>query len=80
MAIRITATLWNCTRREKDQDSISQGKNSNEGYENNYASSVLTGTLGQELPEKRWTQTIQRTSQELATREENCPLANQTKY
>jgi len=40
MAIRITATQWNWTRREKDQDSISQGKNSKEGYENNYASSV----------------------------------------
>jgi len=38
-----------------------------------------TGTLSQELPEKRRTQTIQRTSQELATREENRPLANQTK-
>jgi len=38
-----------------------------------------TRTLGQELYEKGWTQTIQRTSQELATREENRPLANQTK-
>jgi len=38
-----------------------------------------TGTLGQELPEKRWTQTIQRTSQELATSEGNRRLANQTK-
>jgi len=38
-----------------------------------------TGTLSQELPEKRWTQTIERTSQGLATREETCPLANQTK-
>jgi len=36
-----------------------------------------TGTLSQELPEKRWAQTIQRTHQELATREENYPLANQ---
>jgi len=36
-------------------------------------------TLSQELPEKRWTQTIQRTIQELATRQENRPLANQTK-
>jgi len=38
-----------------------------------------TGTPSQELPEKRWTQTIQRTIQELATREENRPLANQPK-
>jgi len=38
-----------------------------------------TGTLSQKLPEKRWTQTIQRTIQELATREENRPLVNQTK-
>jgi len=38
-----------------------------------------TGTLGQELPEKRETQTIQRIRQELATREENRPLANLTK-
>jgi len=38
-----------------------------------------TWTLGQELPEKGRTQTIQRTSQELATQEENRPLANQTK-
>jgi len=38
-----------------------------------------TGTLSQKLPETRWTQTIQRTSQELATREENGPLANLTK-
>jgi len=37
------------------------------------------GTLSQELPEKRWTQTIQRTIQELATREEKRPLANQPK-
>jgi len=36
-------------------------------------------TLSQELPEKRWTQTIQFTSQELATGEENRPLANRTK-
>jgi len=36
------------------------------------------GTLSQELPEKGQTQTIQRTIQELATHEENCPLANQT--
>jgi len=36
-------------------------------------------TLSQELPEKRRTQTIQYTSQELATREENCSVANQTK-
>jgi len=38
MAIRITATLWNWTRREKDQGSTSQRKNSKEGYENNCAS------------------------------------------
>jgi len=38
-----------------------------------------TGTLSQELPEKRRAQTIQRTNQELATREQNRPLANQTK-
>jgi len=38
-----------------------------------------TGTLSQGLPEKRWTQTIQRTSQELATREENRHLANQAR-
>jgi len=36
-------------------------------------------TLSQELPEKRRTQIIQRTSQELATHKENHPLANQTK-
>jgi len=36
-------------------------------------------TLSQELPEKRWIQAIQYTSQELATCEENCPLANQAK-
>jgi len=35
-------------------------------------------TLSQELPERRLTQTIQRTSQERATREENRSLANQT--
>jgi len=39
----------------------------------------ITGTLSQELPEKRWTQTIQRRSQELGTSEENRTLANQTK-
>jgi len=38
-----------------------------------------TWTLSQELPKKGVTQTIQRTSQELATREENRPLANQAK-
>jgi len=38
-----------------------------------------TGTLGQELPEKSWTPRIQCTSQELATRKENHPVANQTK-
>ena len=38
-----------------------------------------TGTLGQELPEKSRTQTIQRTSQEVATGEANRPLTNQTK-
>jgi len=37
-----------------------------------------TWTLSQELPEKGWTQTIERTSQQLATQEENGPLANQT--
>jgi len=36
-------------------------------------------TLGQELPEKRGTQTIQRTSQQVATHEESRPVANQTK-
>jgi len=36
-----------------------------------------TRTLGQKLPEKRRTQTTQRTSQELATNEESRPLANQ---
>jgi len=35
--------------------------------------------LSQGLPEKRRTQTIQRTNQELARREENPALANQTK-
>jgi len=35
--------------------------------------------LSQKLPEKRSTQTIQRTSQVLATSEEIRPLANQTK-
>jgi len=40
MAIRITATLWNWTGRESDQDSISQEKNSKEGYENNYVSNA----------------------------------------
>jgi len=38
-----------------------------------------TWTLSQELTERRRTQTIQRTSQELATSEENRPLADQTK-
>ena len=38
-----------------------------------------TGTLGQELHKRRGTQTIPHTSPELATREENSPLANQTK-
>jgi len=38
-----------------------------------------TRTLGQELHEKRGAQTIQRTSQEPATREENRPLANEAK-
>jgi len=36
-------------------------------------------TLSPEMREKRLTQTIQRTSQEMATREEKPPLANQTK-
>jgi len=36
-------------------------------------------TLSQKLPEKGWTQTIQRTSQKLAASEENRPVANQTK-
>jgi len=40
---------------------------------------ATTWTLSQELPEKRLTEPIQPTSQELATREENRPLANQTK-
>jgi len=40
MAIRTMATLWNWTRLGDDQDSISQGNNSKEGYVNNYASSV----------------------------------------
>jgi len=35
-------------------------------------------TLSQELPEKGETQTIQRKSDELATHEENRPLAKQT--
>jgi len=38
-----------------------------------------TGTLSQKLPKKGWTQTIQYTSQKLATSEENRPVANQTK-
>jgi len=38
-----------------------------------------TGTLGQELPDETLTQTIQPTSQELATSEEKCPVANQMK-
>jgi len=38
-----------------------------------------TWTLSQELPEKRCAETIQRTSQELATGEESHALANQTK-
>jgi len=37
------------------------------------------GTLTQKLPEQGWTQTIQRTSQKLATSKENRPVANQTK-
>jgi len=37
-----------------------------------------TWTLGQELPKKRRTQTIQRTSQELAAHEESRPWATQT--
>jgi len=36
-------------------------------------------TLSQELPEKRRAQTIQCTSQELATCKENGPVANQAK-
>jgi len=39
-AIRTTATLWNWTRLEDDQDSTSQGKNSKEEYEDNYVSSL----------------------------------------
>jgi len=38
-----------------------------------------TATLSQEFPEKGQAQTIQRTNQELATLEENRPLANQRK-
>ena len=34
--------------------------------------------LARRCPKKQWTQTIQRTIQELAIREENRPLANQT--
>jgi len=37
-----------------------------------------TWTHSQELLEKRRTQTIQRTSRQLATSEENRPVANQT--
>jgi len=37
-----------------------------------------TWTLRQELPEKVRTETIQCTSQELATHEETCPVADQT--
>jgi len=40
MAIKITATPWNWTRLGNDQDSISQGKNSKGGYENNYVSNA----------------------------------------
>ena len=40
MAIRTTATLWNWTPLGNDRDSISRGKNSKGGYENNYASSA----------------------------------------
>ena len=40
MAIKITATPWNWTRLEDDQDSISRGKNSKGGYENNYVSNA----------------------------------------
>jgi len=36
------------------------------------------GTFSPKLPKKRWTQTIQRTSQKLATSEDNRPLADQT--
>jgi len=37
-----------------------------------------TWTLSKELHEEGWTKTIQRTSQELATHEETCPMADQT--
>jgi len=37
-----------------------------------------TWTLSQRLLKTGWTQTIERTSQKLATRKENRPLANQT--
>jgi len=40
MAIKITATPWNWTRLGDDQDSISRGKNSKGGYENNYVSNA----------------------------------------
>jgi len=36
-----------------------------------------TWTFSQKLPEKERTQTIQRASQELATRRENHPMAKQ---
>jgi len=38
-----------------------------------------TGTLGQELPEKRWTQTIQPTIPELATFEKTAPWQTRPK-
>jgi len=38
------------------------------------------GTLSQKLPEKGWTETIQHTSQKLATSKEKRSIANQTKY
>jgi len=53
MAMTITATQWNWTRHEKDQDSISQGKNSKEGYENNYASSVHNQDTGPGVARKK---------------------------
>jgi len=39
-----------------------------------------TRRLSQELPKKRWTQTTRRIRQDLATRQENRPLANKTKH
>ena len=79
IAMRITAALWNWTRRESDRGSISPEKNSKEGYENNYVSNTHNVDTWPGTAKKGRSQTISGTSQKWATHDENFTLANQTK-